>query len=63
MGFHEEGTLRWFILLPEGKEGHDSHPDDTTQRKGRHTVFLSMCWDDWRGHGRETVEKQMQRRS
>jgi hypothetical protein len=63
MGFTEEGTLRWFRVLPEGKEGHDPHSEDECRRKGLFTVFLSICWDDWLSGGRETAEKQMQRRS
>lgn len=63
LGFVEEGKLRWFVLLPSGKEGNDPRPEDENQCKGRHTTFLAMCWDEWDEKGREVVEKQMQRRA
>jgi RimJ/RimL family protein N-acetyltransferase len=62
MGFVDEGTLRWFVLLPPTKEGDDPRKEDQNQAKGRHTVILAMCWDEWDARGRDIVEKQMQRR-
>ncbi len=53
MGFRKEGILRWLWVLPEalsqygdkGREGDQFGPE----RAGRHTVALSVCWDDWEG--------------
>jgi RimJ/RimL family protein N-acetyltransferase len=63
LGFVDEGVLRWFVLLPPGKDGDDPRKDDKNQGKGRHTAFLAMCWDEWEVRGRAKVEEQMRRRA
>lgn len=63
LGFQEEGTLRWYVKLPLGKDGDAPREEDRDQAKGRHTAFLAMCWDHWDAQGREHVEKQMERRA
>jgi RimJ/RimL family protein N-acetyltransferase len=63
LGFHMEGTLRWLLVCVEGSPiGDEARPGDPVQRRGRHDLMYSMCWDDWESHGRATVEKQMARR-
>ncbi|KAF8176347.1 acyl-CoA N-acyltransferase [Mycena galopus ATCC 62051] len=67
LGFRQEGVLRWDRVLPAGKtdggngggvRAGDTKPDCL----GRDTVLLSLCWDDWEGGARESVEEIMQRR-
>ncbi|KAH9940047.1 acyl-CoA N-acyltransferase [Epithele typhae] len=58
MGFKDEGVARWLWVLPEGAEsGMPSRAGDPAAEKpGRHSVVLSLCWDDWEGGAREHVE-------
>ncbi|KAF7369261.1 hypothetical protein MVEN_00253800 [Mycena venus] len=66
LGFRQEGVLRWDRVLPawktEGGNGGgvragDSKPDC----RGRDTVLLSLCWDDWEAGARKSVKEIMQR--
>ncbi|KZT61414.1 acyl-CoA N-acyltransferase [Calocera cornea HHB12733] len=62
LGFRSEGTLRWHMVLPEGKEGAEAREDgDGVRGPGRHSAMLSLCWDDWVGGGRERVDMLMAR--
>jgi RimJ/RimL family protein N-acetyltransferase len=56
MGFIKEGIKRWTWVLPEGKPGKDA-ADDRGVGKGRDSVLLSLCWDDWENGVREKVLK------
>ncbi|EJU01774.1 acyl-CoA N-acyltransferase [Dacryopinax primogenitus] len=62
LGFKREGTLRWHMVLSEGKEGLDppTEPDGLTG-PGRHSALLSLCWEDWQEGGRERIEMLMNR--
>lgn len=60
-----EGTMRWVRVLPEymrsdvslevKREGDEGLP-------GRHSDYLSMCWDDWVDGGKEKVQALIDRR-
>ncbi|KAJ7687697.1 acyl-CoA N-acyltransferase [Mycena rosella] len=68
MGFRQEGVLRWERALPawktEAGNGGGMREGDTLPNcVGRDTVLLSLCWDDWEGGARESVNAIMQRRS
>ena len=59
MGFKRDGLLRWLWVLPDvlthmGDKGRVEDPADG--RSGRHTVVLSVCWDDWEGGVKDKVE-------
>jgi hypothetical protein len=76
LGFQMEGTLRWQWILPDtvqenvgqkferkmvdDEKGGDP-AKDVPVGKGRHEVYLSICWDDWERGGRETLRTQMAR--
>ncbi|KAL4066620.1 acyl-CoA N-acyltransferase [Scleroderma citrinum] len=66
MGFKFEGILRWDRVLPSGKgklgNGVQLRADDPKPGMvGRHTVILSICWDDWENGGREEALRIMAR--
>ncbi|KZT61416.1 hypothetical protein CALCODRAFT_553136 [Calocera cornea HHB12733] len=61
LGFAREAVLRWAMVLPQGKEGLDPPPGEEGTGKGRHTVMLGLCWDDWEAGGREKVEALIRR--
>ena len=64
MGFKREGLLRWNIVLPEELSENGNKPgeqDKWPERYGRHTLVLSVCWDDWEGGVRELVQKNIDR--
>ena len=75
MGFRFEGVNRWCRVLREGKVGEVVEGErggvewgDVRGMVGRHSVVLSVCWDDWvgleggEGEGvREKVRKLMAR--
>lgn len=64
LGFKMEGTLRWIRTWPEDREGNGiplREGDPKPNNPGRHTVQLSLCWDDWENGGREHIEKLMAR--
>ncbi|KAI0073162.1 hypothetical protein K474DRAFT_1603847 [Panus rudis PR-1116 ss-1] len=61
MGFKFERIERWQRVVPSSREGPlpregDPRPD----YRGRHSVILSVCWDDW-DEVKEVVRKQMDR--
>ncbi|KAK7682004.1 hypothetical protein QCA50_014968 [Cerrena zonata] len=61
MGFKFEAIIRWQRVLPIGKEGPMvSRQDGRKDNPGRHTVMLSLCWDEWE-EAKENVRKQMNR--
>jgi RimJ/RimL family protein N-acetyltransferase len=73
LGFRMEGTHRWARVLPdttpedigEGFERQLKQGDQAegvSLGKGRHDVYLSICWDDWESGSREKLEAQMARR-
>ncbi|KAJ7150339.1 acyl-CoA N-acyltransferase [Mycena filopes] len=62
MGMKMEGTLRWLWVLPEGKEGKKAGAG-RGEGKGRDSVMLAACWDDWENGVREKVEKIMDRQA
>ncbi len=57
LGFRQEATLRWHRVLPGGKDGIKSRDGDPAgeDRFGRHSVLLSLCWDDWDGGAKERL--------
>ncbi|KIW18638.1 hypothetical protein PV08_02927 [Exophiala spinifera] len=72
MGYTLEGITRWQRVLPEGKTGvgatdrdgkglPELGADGRPLGPGRHSVMLSMCWDDWRSGKREAVAELMRR--
>lgn len=67
MGFQEEGILRWNRVVDDadarGKvhNGRDGPRYGKKEDRGRDTVYLSICWDDWEEGGREKVESLMTR--
>lgn len=62
MGMKVEGTLRWYWVLPEGKEGKKVGAG-RGEAVGRDSVLLATYWDDWENGGREHVETIMDRQS
>lgn len=44
-GFTREGVRRWDRVLPPGKAGVKAREGDECE--GLHTLYLSICWDDW----------------
>jgi RimJ/RimL family protein N-acetyltransferase len=59
MGLKREGTLRWTWVLPEGKEGMKRGEEE---KKGRDSVLLAICWDDWEEGVEKLVISLMERR-
>jgi RimJ/RimL family protein N-acetyltransferase len=62
MHFRDEGILRWQRVLPKEQtevgeyvEGH------AKEAPGRHTVMLSICWDDWDAGVKDIVAERMAR--
>ncbi|KAF7327791.1 N-acetyltransferase domain-containing protein [Mycena kentingensis (nom. inval.)] len=62
LGFKKEGVLRWNTVLGPEKKGLDA-PEERGSGRGRHTVMLAVCWDDWEDGGRELVDGVVDRRS
>ncbi|KAF8638277.1 hypothetical protein AX17_002298 [Amanita inopinata Kibby_2008] len=59
MGFKREGVMRWTWVLPRDKPGTEVE-DGGGERgsgKGRDSMMLSICWDDWEGGVRERVQR------
>lgn len=62
MGFRQEALLRWDAAFPVGKSGRDTREgeaEETRAKKGRDTVVMAVCWDDWEGGVRERVERML----
>ena len=57
MGFQQEGILRWLLVLPAGKIG-EHRTGKEEELPGRHTIILSVCWDDWES---EAFQQEFQR--
>ncbi|KZT03244.1 acyl-CoA N-acyltransferase [Laetiporus sulphureus 93-53] len=60
-GFKEEGVLRWMFVLPDvetlQKAGWEvKRKGQEVEGYGRHSLWLSHCWDDWENGGRELCE-------
>lgn len=65
MGFRNEGVTRWMWVLPpklmrDGEKAREG--DQWPEKPGRHTVKLSVCWDDWEGGVRGIVQKNVDRK-
>ena len=61
LGFRKEGVLRWTWPLPPGRNGHEPREGDPVkEKKGRDSVYLSVCCDDWESGARERVEAAME---
>ena len=68
MGFRFEGISRWVRGLREGKVGVEVDGERGREewegirgQVGRHSLVLSVCWDDWEGvreDGEEGEEKE-----
>lgn len=66
MGFRREGIMRWHVLVPPALARDGDKPregDKWPDRYGRHTLFLSVCWDDWENGVKDLVQKNMDRAS
>ncbi|VBB77975.1 Putative acetyltransferase [Podospora comata] len=65
LGFRREGVMRWHMVLRgETKVGNGRGVPRGAEEgeKGRDTVVLGLCWDDWEVGGRERVGGLMERR-
>ena len=65
MGFKREGVLRWMYVMPEElrRDGDEVTGEGRSADKpGRHTLVLSVCWDDWENGVREIVQRNIDRR-
>ncbi|KAF9553910.1 acyl-CoA N-acyltransferase [Agrocybe pediades] len=60
MGFVQEGVMRWTWVLSDGKEGKPVDGKRGTG-PGRDSAILSICWDDWDGGVRDSLQKRMDR--
>ena len=61
MGFKQEGLLRWYWVLQEGKKAKDmAGVEGRGHRDGRDSVLLSLCWDDWVQGTRDLVLQRME---
>lgn len=63
IGMKVEGTIRytWILSPPLDSEGCDGPEHDP--RRGRHSVLLAACWDDWEGGARELVRALIDRKA
>ncbi|KAI9926183.1 hypothetical protein ASPWEDRAFT_185869 [Aspergillus wentii DTO 134E9] len=67
MGFQQEGILRWNRAVVDadargkGHNGREPPAYGNQKDRGRDTVYLSLCWDDWVGGAREQIEQLMRR--
>lgn len=66
LGFKIEGIRRWHKVIPENKEAglrQDGMPrEDKAGSKlgpGRHSIILSLCWDDWLDGGKQKINELM----
>jgi RimJ/RimL family protein N-acetyltransferase len=58
LGFRKEAFIRWQRAFPAGKDGkmgRDGECNETAKKRGRDTVLLAVCWDDWEERVREKV--------
>lgn len=66
MGFKREGILRWMHVMPEElvRDGLKVTGEGRLSEKpGRHTLVLGVCWDDWESGVREIVQKNIDRKA
>ncbi|KAI0041556.1 acyl-CoA N-acyltransferase [Auriscalpium vulgare] len=62
LGLKMEGTMRWAMVLPDGKEGKQPRDGDPAGRKpGRDSVLLAICADDWEAGARAEVRQRIDR--
>ncbi|KAJ7485953.1 acyl-CoA N-acyltransferase [Mycena latifolia] len=67
MGFRREGVARWDRVLPRGKPAapengvHVRAGDARAECAGLDSQILALCWDEWEGGVRETVDAVMAR--
>ncbi|KAF7986673.1 hypothetical protein HWV62_20170 [Athelia sp. TMB] len=62
MGFRWEGVKRWDRVYPNEKIGNGLRVGEGRgDGVGRDTAVLSVCWDDWEGGTKETVQAVMDR--
>lgn len=63
MGMKEEGIMRWYLVLAEGKEGDAPREGDPRQGyDGRASTLLAMCCEDWENGGRDLVQQLVELR-
>lgn len=65
MGFIFEGTIRWQVVLPKDRDsyGEPVMRDGRQEALGRHTVVLSISWQEWESGVKELMAKRMARLS
>ncbi|CAE6507046.1 unnamed protein product [Rhizoctonia solani] len=62
MGFREEAIIRWHRPQAIGKEScAPFRADDSLGVPGRHSAYLSVCWDDWEQGVRDRVAALLSR--
>ncbi|KIJ62475.1 hypothetical protein HYDPIDRAFT_114600 [Hydnomerulius pinastri MD-312] len=65
-GFQLEAVLKWDRVVPADRESHNGIPlregDAKPGTLGRHTVVMSLCWEEWEAGVREKLLQQMERR-
>ncbi|KAI0041553.1 acyl-CoA N-acyltransferase [Auriscalpium vulgare] len=61
LGFKMEGTMRWAVVLPDGKEGDQPRDGDPAGKPGNDSVLLAICADDWETGGREEARLRIDR--
>ncbi|KAJ7722892.1 acyl-CoA N-acyltransferase [Mycena maculata] len=67
LGFRREGVRRWNWVLPESKNeanengGATRDGDPKPNSLGGDCIMLGLCWDEWEGGVRETVDASMKR--
>ncbi|KAH7319557.1 acyl-CoA N-acyltransferase [Rhizoctonia solani] len=63
MGFNDEAIIRWHRPQAIGKEScAPFRADDSLGLPGRHSAYLSVCWDDWEGGVRDRVAELLKSR-
>lgn len=66
MGFRREGVLRWVYVMPDelARDGEKVTGEGRLSEKpGRHTLVLGVCWDDWENGVREIAQKNVDRKA
>jgi len=64
LGFRREAFIRWQRAFPvekDGRAGRDGECIGTAMKKGRDTIMLAICWDDWEEGVREKVAGLVER--
>lgn len=60
LGFKQEGVMRWTWALGPDKEGTPV-PEERGGGKGRDSVLMAICWDDWEARVKDLITKQIDR--